>query len=176
MEQNVKGFQSVNIFVASSGELKEERKEFILIVNSINKLYDHLKLEVIEWETDLESGSYQKENIQEEINPMLEDCQIVFVLFYSKIGKFTSEEYNLAINKKKKVFLYFKEGFTTKDPIKSKNHQEVLEFRDRVEKEKKVLFQDYKTIDQFIHLIRNDLELYIKKHFLHRVRLKFPNT
>ncbi len=165
MEQNVKGFQSVNIFVASSGELKEERKELIHIINSINKIFAHLKLEVIEWETDLESGSYQKENIQEEINPMLEKSQIVIVIFHSKIGKFTSEEYNLAIGKKKKVFLYFKEGFTTKDPIKSKNHQEVLEFRDRVEKEKKVLFQDYKTIDQFIHLIQKDLNLYLTKTF-----------
>ncbi len=57
MEQNVKGFQQVSIFVASSGELKEEREKFIEVINSINKVIKPLYLEVVKWETDLESGN-----------------------------------------------------------------------------------------------------------------------
>ncbi len=159
----MKGFQQVSIFVASSGELKEEREKFIEVVNSINKVFEHLKLEVVRWETDLESGSYKKKKIQEAIDPLLEKSQIVFVLVYSKIGEFTLEEYNFAIEKEKKVFLYFKQGFSPKNPGESKNHLEVLEFRDRIEKENKLLFRDYKTIDQFKLFIREDLELYLKE-------------
>ncbi len=161
----MKGFQQVNIFVASSGELEEERKELIHIINSINKIFAHLKLEVIEWETDLESGSYQKENIQEEIDPLLEKSQIVIVIFYSKIGKFTLEEYNLAIKKKKKVFLYFKKGFSTENIDEFENYKKVLEFRERVEKENKALYRVYENIDQFKHLIQKDLSLYLTKTF-----------
>lgn len=69
MEHYGKDFQTVNIFAASSSELHEERKKLIPIVNSVNKLFAHLKLDVKEWETDLESGSYQKQRIQDEINP-----------------------------------------------------------------------------------------------------------
>jgi tetratricopeptide (TPR) repeat protein len=163
MDQNVKGFQPVNIFVASSGELKEEREKFIEVVNSINKVIKPLHLEVVRWETDLESGSYKKKKIQEAIDPFLEKSQIVFVLVYSKIGEFTLEEYNVAIEKEKKVFLYFKQGFSPKNPEESKSHLEVLEFRDRIEKENRLLFRDYETIDQFKIFIREDLELYLKE-------------
>jgi len=163
MDQNVKGFQPVNIFVASSGELKEEREKFIEVVNSTNKVFEHLNLTVVRWETDLESGSYKKKKIQEAINPFLEKSHIVFVLVYSKIGEFTLEEYNVAIEKEKKVFLYFKQGFSPKNPGESKNHLEVLEFRNRIEKENRLLFRDYETIDQFKIFIREDLELYLKE-------------
>jgi hypothetical protein len=52
-----------------------------------------LKLEVKEWETDLESGSYQKETIQDEINPLLEASQIVIVIFFSKIRFFACHRF-----------------------------------------------------------------------------------
>ncbi len=97
----------VNVFVASSGELNDERKELIHIVHAVNKLFPHLKLDVIEWETDIPSGSYDKQRVQDEINPLLEMSRIVIVIFYSKLGQFTLEEYNLAMEKKKKVFPLF---------------------------------------------------------------------
>ena len=163
MEQNVKGYQTVNIFVASSGELKEEREKFIEVVNSINKVIKPLYLEVVRWETDLESGSYKKKKIQKAIDPLLEKSHIVFVLVYSKIGEFTLEEYNFAIEKEKKVFLYFKKGFSPQNIDETENYKKVLEFRNRVDKENETLYRDYKTIDQFKIFIREDLELYLKE-------------
>jgi len=165
MEHYGKYFQTVNIFAASSGELYEERRELRDIVNSVNKLFAHLKLDVKEWETDLESGSYQKQRIQDEINPQLEASQIVFVIFFSKIGKFTLEEYNLALEKKKKVFLYFKKGFSADSIEENENYKKILELREEIIKENKTLFRDYKTLDQFKLFIRDDLEIYLKKAF-----------
>ncbi|MCP5103942.1 MAG: ATP-binding protein, partial [bacterium] len=155
----------INIFAASSGELDEERKELIHIVDSIHKQYGHLTLEVIKWETGIPSGSYEKQRVQDEINPLLEDSPIVIVIFYSKLGKFTLEEYNLAREKKKKVFLYFKQGFSPKSIEESKNYQQVLGFRNSIETENKSLYRDYHSIDQFKLFIREDLGLYLKQEF-----------
>jgi len=105
----------IKIFVASSGELSTERDKCVSVIHELNKSHSHLHLEVVKWETDLESGSYDKSRIQDEINPLLEDCQIVIVMFYSKVGKFTLEEYLLARDKTKKIFLYFKQGFSPKN-------------------------------------------------------------
>jgi hypothetical protein len=157
--------KKVNIFVASSGELAEERKETILIVDSINKNFHHLELKVIRWEIDLESGSYEKEKIQDEINPLLDASDIVFVLVYSKIGEYTLEEYNLAMAKNKKVFLYFKRGFSADTLEEIENKKKVIQFRNRVKKENKILCQDYQTIDQFKHMIRTDLDRYLSRKF-----------
>jgi len=155
----------VNIFVASSGELAEEREETRLIVQGVNKLFLHLKLDVIQWEADLPSGSYQKDCIQDEINPLLEKSQIVMVIFYSKLGKFTLEEYHLAIEKRKKVFLYFKKGFSPTNPQENKVYHQVLEFRERIIEENQTLFKDYETIDQFKYNIHKDLCLYLNENY-----------
>jgi hypothetical protein len=104
----------LKIFIASSTELKEEREKLIHIFNSINKYLKHLRLDAIKWETDIESGSYNKQRIQDEINPLLEDCQIVFLLLYSRIGKFTLEEYKLALKKIKKYLSISKKDFPRK--------------------------------------------------------------
>ncbi len=120
---------------------------------------------MIEWETDLASGSYQKDSIQAEINPLLEKSQIVMVIFYSKLGKFTLEEYHLAIEKGKKVFLYFKKGFSPTSPQENKIYNQVLEFRENIEKENKTFFKDYKIIDQFKNHINTDLCLYLKENY-----------
>lgn len=165
MEYYGKYLQTVNIFAASSGELHEERRELRDITNSVNKLFTHLKLDVKEWETDLESGSYQKKTIQDEINPLLEASQIVIVIFFSKIGKFTLEEYNLALEKKKKVFLYFKKGFSTDKIEENENYKKVLELREEIIKENKTLFKDYENIDQFINLVNTDLNRYLNKEY-----------
>ena len=106
----------VKLFVASGSELKKERQETILVLNRVGKLFPSLKLEPIEWETDIPAGScYNKNSIQDEINPLLENCDMVLVLFFSKIGRFTREEYQLARQKNKKIFLYFKTGFSPKN-------------------------------------------------------------
>lgn len=62
----------VNVFVASSGELNEERNAFGNTVRAVGKNFPHLTLDVVRWETDLESGSVDKDRIQDAINPYLE--------------------------------------------------------------------------------------------------------
>lgn len=156
---------TVKIFVASGSDLAEERKELIQIFYELGKLHPHLKLDVKKWENDLESGSYQEDRIQDAIIPILDDSQIVIALFYSRIGKFTLEEYKNAIRKKKKVFLYFKKRFSTEKSDELKKYKKVVDFREELEEENKSLFKTYENIDQFRDKIKTDLNLYLTKKY-----------
>ncbi len=151
----------VKIFLASSGELSEERKEFIHILNSIGKIHKDLKLESIQWETDIPGGSYQGKVVQKEINPLLKKSDIVILLVHSKLGKFTLEEYELAKTKVKKIFIYFKIGFSAKSSEENTNYGVVLEFKEKIEQENKLLFSEFTNNDQFVNIIKTDLNLYL---------------
>ena len=158
---------TVNIFVASSSELKSERKEAVLVFHELRKIFPSLYLEAVEWETDLPYGSCDKQSIQEAITPLLEKCALVVVIFYSKIGTYTLEEYHLAREKNKKVFLYFKSGFSPKDKTECDSYGEVLELRDEIVKENQLLFKYYDTLDAFTNILYRDLSLYISKTYVH---------
>jgi len=155
----------IKIFVASSGELSTERDKCVSVIHVLNKSHSHLRLEVVKWETDLESGSYDKSRIQDEINPLLEDCQIVIVMFYSKVGKFTIEEYLLARKKTKKIFLYFKQGFSPKNPKEHTSYGEVIQFKQAIIEECQTLYQDFITLDKFESILYRDLNKYLTKEY-----------
>jgi len=159
--------RTIEIFVASSSELKKERETTILEVHKVEKFNSHLKLKVVEWETDIPSGSYDKQRFQDEINHSLEKCDIVLVLFYSKIGKFTREEFNLARAKGKKVFLYFKKGFSPDNFNELKHYSDVIAFKEEIKVESKLQFKDYDDIKDFRYEIQNDLNLYLKQDYPH---------
>jgi tetratricopeptide (TPR) repeat protein len=155
----------LKIFIASSTELNEEREKLIHIFNSINKCLTHLRLEAIKWETDIESGNFDKQRIQDEINPLLEDCPMVFVLFFSKVGKFTLEEFRLAEQKNKKIFIYFKKNFPLNNLEELKNYEKVLELKQDLTKENRALYKEYETIAQFESLVYQDINLYISRNY-----------
>ncbi len=155
--------KQTQIFFASSGDLSEERKEITHILSSVNKLNHNLKIESIMWETDIPSGSYNKKRIQDEINPLLERSDIVIVALYSKLGRFTLEEYELAKSLDKKMFVYFKTGYSPKSTNAVSEFGKVVEFREKIEKENQLLFQEFDNLDQFRNIVKDDLNLYLSK-------------
>jgi tetratricopeptide (TPR) repeat protein len=155
--------KTIKIFLASSSELSKEREEFVSLLNTINKLYPNLKLESIKWETDIPSGSYDKKRIQDEINPLLDDSDVLILIVYSKLGKFTLEEYELAKAENKKIFIYFKTGFSPRNKEEIANYNKVIEFRDYIVKENQLLFEEFNNIDQFRNIVKDDLTLYFSK-------------
>jgi hypothetical protein len=82
---------------------------------------------------------------------------------FEKNAPWTLDEYNLALGKKKKVFLYFKKGFSTDKIEENENYKKVLKLREEIIKENKTLFKDYENIDQFINLVNTDLNHCLKE-------------
>ncbi len=101
------------IFLASSSELLEERKEFEILVNRKNKLWQPQGafVELIVWEDFLDALS--RTRLQDEYNKAIRDCDIFVMLFSTKVGRYTAEEFETAFEQfkatgKPHIFTYFK--------------------------------------------------------------------
>jgi hypothetical protein len=84
------------IFLASSSELVDDRIAFEIFINRKNKLLVKygVFLELVIWEDFLDVMS--KTRLQEEYNKAIRECDIFIMLFYSKVGKYTEEEFGVA--------------------------------------------------------------------------------
>src|SRR5712671_2741825 len=153
----------VKIFIASSGELNAEREESLRVIVELNKRYSHLHLEPVLFELDTASGNNPgKKRIQDEINPLLDKSEIVIVLFYSQVGKFTKEEFDRAKESGKKIFLYLKEGFQPKSVTEAAKYTEVLVLKETIEKESEIRYQKFRSITDYNGLLYKDLTKYIE--------------
>jgi internalin A len=133
--------KTIKIFLASSAELKEERKEFREFISVENdRLHKKgIYLQIVQWEYFLDEISNSR--LQDEYNNELKKCDIALCLFFTKVGKFTEEEFDTAYetfkaNGSPKIWTYFKDSsistgsidssintlFTFKDKLKNLGH------------------------------------------------------
>ena len=107
---------SKKIFLASSSELKEDRKEFEIFINRKNKEW-HKKgvfLELVIWEDFLDAMS--KTRLQDEYNKAINECDIFIMLFFTKVGKYTEEEFEKAFGQFKEtgkpiIYTFFRDSY-----------------------------------------------------------------
>jgi len=74
------------LFLASSSELKEDRKEFEIFINRKNKdwVAQGVFLELIVWEDFLDAVSATR--LQNEYDNSIRECDIFVMLFWTKVG------------------------------------------------------------------------------------------
>ena len=107
--------KTIKIFLASSSELKNDRREFEVFINRKNKEYikNGLFLELVLWEDFLDAMSQTR--LQDEYNKAVADCDVFVSLFHTKVGKYTEEEFLKALdtfkaNGKPLIYTYFKDA------------------------------------------------------------------
>src|SRR5215469_9700421 len=105
--------RGIRLFLASSSELREDRDEFDLYFRRYNDQLTKkgIYLEIVRWEHFLDAISETR--LQDEYNKAVRDCDIFVSLFFTKAGKFTEEEFDVALGvfKKKgkpRIFTAFK--------------------------------------------------------------------
>ncbi|MDM8565330.1 hypothetical protein QUF74_06715 [Candidatus Halobeggiatoa sp. HSG11] len=103
--------KTITIFLASSEELAQERKDFEYFIYQRCKALGVL-IEVIAWENTI-SNSMSKTRLQDKYNEIIPSCDMFVGLFYTKVGKWTEEEFDIAWKSfhksdKPKLFTYFK--------------------------------------------------------------------
>lgn len=105
------------IFLASSSELIEDRKEFEIFINRKNKDWvdQGIFLELVVWEDFLDAVS--KTRLQDEYNKAIRECDIFVMLFFTKVGQYTEEEFETAFGQFKAtnkpfIYTYFKDTET----------------------------------------------------------------
>lgn len=103
----------VRIFLASSSELADDRQALDQLVSRKNKLWHDrgVFLELQMWEDFLDVMS--KTRLQDEYNTVIRDCDLFVLLFWSKVGRYTLEEFEAAVGSfrsaaKPFILVYFK--------------------------------------------------------------------
>lgn len=114
--------EKLKIFLASSSELKEERVQFEIMINRKNKewISRGVFIDLIIWEDFLNAIS--KTRLQDEYNKAVRDCDIFVMLFFTKVGKYTEEEFEVAFNQFKDtgkpfIYTYFKEALLSTEEL-----------------------------------------------------------
>ena len=112
-EPSAPSLHTIRIFLASSSELRDDRDEFDLYFRQLNDLLvekGHY-LKIVRWENFLDAMSETR--LQNEYNEAIRNCEIFVALFFTKTGKFTEEEFNVAHQqfmntRKPRVYTFFK--------------------------------------------------------------------
>lgn len=145
--------QTVRIFLASSAELKPDREAFERAIARRNDDWNPrgVYLLVDKWEKL--SAAMSPTRSQDEYNREIDRCDIFVVLFWTKVGRYTAEEFERAYARFKggddsarapKIFTYFK---TTPARASREDTQSLWAFQDRLA-ELKHFQAEYDTADK----------------------------
>jgi internalin A len=136
-QQAVTSPRTIQIFLASSTELREDRDAFDLYFRQQN---DQLRkqevyLEIIRWENFLDAMSDTR--LQDEYNKAVRECDIFVCLFFTKTGKFTEEEFDVAFGQfkaggKPRIFTFFKDAGVRTSSIREEDILSLLAFKKKL--------------------------------------------
>ena len=113
--QTNKKMKTIKIFLASSSELQDDRKDFEIFISRKNDEYideKKIRLKLVIWENFIDAMSATR--LQDEYNKAIQDCDIFVSLFHTKVGRYTEEEFSKAwetfnTNGKPSIYTYFKD-------------------------------------------------------------------
>ncbi|MBN8519118.1 MAG: SUMF1/EgtB/PvdO family nonheme iron enzyme [Candidatus Accumulibacter sp.] len=103
------------IFLASSQELEDDRRQFEIFIARENKSWvkQGVELELVLWEDFLDAVS--RTRLQDEYNEAVRSCDLFVLLFFTKVGPYTAEEFAAAYEHfqatgKPLLYTYFKDA------------------------------------------------------------------
>jgi len=160
--------RTFKIFLASSSELKDDRDAFDLYFRQQN---DHLRkqgiyFEIVRWENFLDAMSETR--LQDAYNKEVKACDIFVSLFFTKTGKYTEEEFDVAHQqflsaKKPLIYTFFKNA-----PVDLGNIGIEINSLLNFKKKLAALGHFYTSYDNIEHLkrqFRDQLEKLTEKEF-----------
>jgi len=157
------------IFLGSSSELKDDRQQFEIFINRKNKEWHNqgVFLELIVWEDFLDAFSQTR--LQDEYNKTIRESDIFIMLFFTKVGKYTEEEFETAFGQFKStnkpfIFTYFKDAEISTGS-KNKDRQSLLNFKKKLS-ELGHFYTTYNNIDQLQLKFNQQLEKLVANGFI----------
>ena len=127
------------IFLASSQELVADRQAFSELIRRRNDDWVgcgvHLRLVI--WEDFIDAMS--KTRLQDKYNAAIQDCDVFVMLFHTKVGLYTEEEFNTAFGQfqatnKPFIYTYFKTAAVDPDSLEPADLTSRKAFQARLEK------------------------------------------
>jgi hypothetical protein len=128
----------IKVFLASSSELRSDRDGFEQFVGRLNQEWVKrgLFLKLVMWETFLEVLS--KTRLQDEYNKAIRESDLFVMLFFTKVGKYTQEEFETAFGQfkatsKPLILIYFKDGQISTAAANKQDLMSLWAFEERLE-------------------------------------------
>lgn len=169
----------IGLFLASPGDLKEERRAAKIVCDEFNSLYAGAfgyQFELLGWENT--SASWGRP--QDRINPDLERCELFVGMVWKRwgtppddSGRFTSgfeEEYTLAVERREKgddieICIFLKDVDAAEYDDVGAQLKAVTTFREMLGNQKKIYYEGFAATRDFEGLFRR----VITRHVLQRV-------
>jgi hypothetical protein len=167
----------IKIFLASSNELKADRNEFEIFIRRKNDEWKtegkpYLNLEIWEEASDAMSATRS----QDEYNKIIKEVDIFVMLFWTKVGKYTHEEFSLA----KKLFLETGKPRVLvyqKAIVPEKQEQSLKDFIvSLLANDKEYFWGNYEHFDTLLRKLENELNLYYRKYFSPKTKTEMLAT
>ena len=140
-----KVYKALRVFIGSPNDLNAERGVFPKIIEEVNEIKakgQGFVLEPVGWEDFLPGRGRP----QEKINEDLKTCDLIVLVLWKRwgtpTGKYSSgfeEEYEISLQEGKEIWLYFKSIPSDMMADPGKQLRKVLNFRDKIERENKLL-------------------------------------
>jgi len=153
------------IFLASGADLAEERDAVELVIQRKNTqlIENNLFLEVVRWEQLRQD--FGEKGAQEHYSSEIKESDIVVVLFYKKVGKYTKQEFDIAYNyfkdgqKPRHLFAYFKKWMVSSDQIDD-DILSVRQLRTTISNDEQI-FIDFESIPELQYSVSQQLDLLV---------------
>lgn len=168
-----KSRQTFRVFVASPGDVRDERSRLPKVVESLNRTLGRLLDVVVElwrWEADAQPAAGEPQAL---IDPELDAADVVLAIFWNRFGTPTSagttgteSEVLRALKRwsrvlRPQVMVYFCQRPTLLDRPALEHRLMLLDFRERISP--LVLAADYEDVQEFEWRVRDDLFLTIAR-------------
>ncbi len=150
----------IKIFLASSSELKSDRNEFEKFIGRKNKVLieQDVFIKLVIWDDFIDHVS--ETGLQDKYNKQVQACDIFVMLFWTKVGLYTLEEFETAYtqfkqNGKPHIYTYQKHA-----PVMLEDFDGIQSLRDFLNRLKKLEHfpTKYKSTDDLINQFNGQLE------------------
>jgi hypothetical protein len=170
MHEEARVVNNLKIFLASSAELLDDRREFEQLIGRKNKEWVKrgVFLELVQWEDFLDSMSQTR--LQDEYNAAVRASDIFVMLFFTKVGPFTKEEFQTAFGQFKatnrpRIYTYFKDASVTLSSVDRKDLTTLWDFQEALKKLGHYR-TNYKTIDELKLHFAQQLDKLVEAGFI----------
>jgi hypothetical protein len=150
------------LFLASSAELKGDREQFELFIGRKNKdwIARGVYLELVIWEDSLDAVSHTR--LQDEYNKAIRECDVFVMLFWTKVGQYTEEEFETAFGQfqatnKPFIFTYFKDAEISTGSANKKDLMSLWAFQEKLSALGH-FYTTYKNVDELKYKFNQQLD------------------
>ncbi|WP_339098597.1 tetratricopeptide repeat protein [Pectobacterium brasiliense] len=169
--------RQVSVFIASPGDLSNERNHFRYAINQLNVGFGdgaNVEFKALGWEDTLASTGRRNQSV---INEEVDKCDVFILVINRRWGQsapdaepyssYTEEEFHRALERWKKegkpeIFVFFKRVDAESEADPGPQLKKVMDFRKQLEETRQVLYHYFEDEKSFVSEVDRHLRAFAK--------------